>query len=128
MRYLLDTHTLLWVSIGSQRLSDRARAILSEGTHTFFVSAVTSFELSTKHRFGKLPEAATLLEDFESQIEVAGFFLLSISSLHARSAGEYPQAHKDPFDRILAAQSFLENLTLISADKELDTFAVQRVW
>ena len=128
MRYLLDTHTILWVSTEPELLSRRASRLLSAAGHQFLVSAVSSFELATKHRLGKLIQAERLLQDFETQIESAGFHLLSISSLHARSAGEYPQAHKDPFDRILAAQAFLENLTLISADERLDTFGVQRVW
>ena len=128
MKYLLDTHTLLWVSIGSNRLSKTARALLTGTQHIFFVSAVTSFELSTKHRLGRLPEAKSLLVNFEMQIEQSGFQLLSISSLHARSAGAYPQIHKDPFDRVLAAQALVEELWIMSADEQLDVFDVQRVW
>ena len=128
MRCLLDTHVLLWVSVGSDRLSARALALLSEAGHDFFVSAVTSFELATKHRTGKLPEAEKLLDGFERQVENAGFRILSISSLHARTAGAYTQAHKDPFDRLLAAQALIEDLALLSADTKLDAFGIARIW
>ncbi len=128
MRCLLDTHTLLWIAIGSSRQSELVTRLLGEGDHDFFVSAVSSFELASKHRQGKLPEAAALLRGFERQVELAGLQLLPISSLHARTAGAFPQAHKDPFDRILAAQALVEKLTLLSADAQLDTFEIKRLW
>jgi PIN domain nuclease of toxin-antitoxin system len=128
LRFLLDTHTLLWVSTAPEFLSDRANEFLSEVNQDFFVSAVSSFELATKHRLGKLRQAERLLLDFEKQIEAAGFHLLPISSLHGRTAGAYEQAHKDPFDRILVAQAKLESLVLLSADTQLDTFGVERAW
>ena len=128
MRWLLDTHTLLWVSTEPELLSQKAARLLNEGGHDFFVSAVSSFELATKHRLGKLPAARKLLDGFEEQVEEVGFRLLAISSLHGRTAGSFPQAHKDPFDRILAAQAKTEGLILLSADTELDSFGVQRIW
>lgn len=128
MRFLLDTHTLLWVSAAPEFLSKQVNELLSQSDHDFFVSAVTSFELATKHRLGKLPQAEKLLEAFEHGVECAGFRLLPISSLHGRTAGSFPQPHKDPFDRILAAQSLLEQMTLLSADPQLDAFGVVRLW
>jgi PIN domain nuclease of toxin-antitoxin system len=128
LRFLLDTHTLLWVSTAPEFLSDRANELFSQPNHDFFVSAVSSFELATKHRLGKLRQAEKLLIAFEKHMEVEGFHLLPISSLHGRTAGAYEQAHKDPFDRILAAQAKLETLILLSADAQLDTFGVERVW
>ena len=128
MRLLLDTHTLLWVSTAPEYLSKRANILLSQKGHDVFVSAVTGFELATKHRLGKLRQAQELLEGFEEQLGIAGFHLLPISSIHARTAGAYEQTHKDPFDRILAAQAKLEGLTLVSGDAQLDSFGVQRLW
>ena len=128
MRFLLDTHAVLWTAIDSRRLSDRARSLLGASGHDFFVSAVSSFEIATKYRLGKLPEAATLLDGFEKQMEEAAFHLLSITSTHGRAAGSFPQTHKDPFDRLLAAQAKLENLTLLSADTQLDSFGIDRTW
>ncbi len=128
MRLLLDTHALLWVSSVPQYLSERAHALLSQKGHDVFVSVVTSYELATKHRLGKLRQAQELLDGFEEQLESAGFHLLPISSLHARTAGAYKQTHKDPCYRILAAQAKIEGLTLLSADTQLDSFGVQRLW
>jgi PIN domain nuclease of toxin-antitoxin system len=128
LRFLLDTHTLLWVSTEPDLLSPRTERLLSQPGHDFFVSAVSSFELATKHRLGKLPAARKLLDGFEEQVERVGFHLLAISSLHGRTAGSFPQTHKDPFDRILAAQAKLEGLTLLSADAQLDGFGVERIW
>ncbi len=128
MRFLLDTHTLLWTSIAPEFLSEQAVFVLGQEDHDFFVSAVTSFELATKHRLGKLRQAEELLDRFEEHVEFAGFHLLPISSLHGRTAGAYEQAHKDPFDRILAAQAKLEGLTLLSANAQLDSFGIQRLW
>jgi PIN domain nuclease of toxin-antitoxin system len=102
--------------------------LFSQAGHIFFVSAASTFELATKHRIGKLPGAEVLLENFEEQVENAGFQVLSITSLHARVAGTYPHSHKDPFDRLLAAQSSIEQLTLLSADAQLDAFNIKRLW
>ena len=68
------------------------------------------------------------MEDYERQIEQAGFTLLSITSRHARLAGSLPGKHGDPFDRMLAAQARIENLILLSNDKQLDPFDIQRIW
>ena len=67
MRCLLDTHTLFWIAIGSSQRSDPVRKLLSESNNDFFVSAASTFELATKHRLGKLPGAAALLENFEKR-------------------------------------------------------------
>jgi PIN domain nuclease of toxin-antitoxin system len=72
--------------------------------------------------------ARPLLDSYEEQLEAAGFTLLPISSQHARHAGSFPAKHGDPFDRMLAAQAFLENLTLLSNDPQLDHFHIQRTW
>ena len=68
------------------------------------------------------------MNDYEGQLKKAGFTLLPISSEHARLAGSFPAKHGDPFDRMLAAQAFLENLTLLSNDPQLDHFHIQRTW
>lgn len=127
MRFLLDTPTLLWVSAAPEFLSERALALFSQIDHEFYVSATTGFELATKHRLGKLRQAEKLLQAFDKSLEHAGFRLLYITSLHGLTAGAFPHPHKDPFDRILAAQALLEQLTLLSADPQLDAFGVHRL-
>jgi PIN domain nuclease of toxin-antitoxin system len=128
VRFLLDTHVVLWIATEPDLLSAYAASLLEAEVHTFHVSSVTSFELSTKHRLGKLPQVGKLLIDFESQMERSGFELLPVTSLHGRIAGAFSCSHRDPFDRILAAQSNLELLPILSVDAELDGFGVQRIW
>ena len=128
MRYLLDTHTLLWVFAEPSFLPKQIRAILNDPSNERHVSAATTWEVATKHRLGKLPTAEHLLNDYDRQLEDAGFTLLPITNQHARLAGSFPAKHGDPFDRMLAAQAFLENLTLLSNDPQLDHFHIQRTW
>lgn len=93
-----------------------------------YVSAVSGFELATKHRLGKLPEAAPLVRAFDRLVYNIGFALLSITSEHAIRAGSFPADHRDPFDRFLAAQAQVEGLVLLSSDTQLDQFGIRRLW
>lgn len=128
MRYLLDTHTLVWWLIDDGHLSPPARAAISDGDNEVIVSAVSAFELTTKHRLGKWPEAGPISTDFVKHVMAERFTLLAIETSHALYAGQLVADHKDPFDRLLAAQSKLEGLVIVSADTAFDTLAVQRLW
>lgn len=92
----------------------------------FFVSAVSAWEIARKARIGKLNREIAL--EFERFVHQAGYIELPISMRHAAIAGDFPAEHKDPFDRILAAQALHENLTLLSNDTKLDAFGIHRVW
>ena len=85
-------------------------------------------EVATKFRIGKLPQARILVQDFEAILANQGFSELPISIRHARRAGEMGIAHKDPFDRLLIAQSQIEEMVLVSNEALFDSFAVQRLW
>jgi PIN domain nuclease of toxin-antitoxin system len=85
-------------------------------------------EISTKFRIGKLTQAALLARDFESIVAGQGFTELPIAVRHARLAGEMNIAHKDPFDRLLIAQTQAEGMVLVSNEVLFDTFAVPRIW
>lgn len=128
MTYLIDTHVLLWAAYQDDLLSAHARATLASGRHEVLVSAATAWEIATKHRLGKLPDAAQLAKDFVATVTAAGYLLLPISVEHALRAGRLVGEHKDPFDRMLCAQAIHENYTLISADTQLDNFGIQREW
>ncbi len=128
MRYLLDTHTLVWWLMNDGHLSPPARAALSDGDNEVIVSAVSAFELTTKHRLGKWPEAGPISTDFVKYVMAERFTLLAIETSHALYAGQLVAEHKDPFDRLLAAQSKLESLVIVSADTAFDTLGVQRLW
>lgn len=128
MKYLLDTHTLLWAAYSKQQLSSRVRRILASSANQVFVSAASAWEIATKFRLGKLPAAQILASDFQPTVTAAGYLLLSISVEHALRAGLLPGSHRDPFDRMLAAQALLENMPLLSADPFLEAFGVRRIW
>jgi len=128
VRILLDTHTLLWAAFDEDSLSPRARRLIQSPDSEIIVSAATAWEITTKFRLGKLDFARDLAENFISEVTAAGYLLLSISPEHAVRAGLLPSDHKDPFDRMLAAQAIHENIPLLSNDSQLDVFGVRREW
>jgi PIN domain nuclease of toxin-antitoxin system len=128
MRYLLDTHALLWWWTNDQQLSTRARALIGDEANTILVSAASAWEIATKHRLGKLGQAAEAIRRFNELVELDAFEHLPVSYLHALRAGGMAGEHRDPFDRMLAAQSQLEGAALISCDPALAVFGVSIVW
>jgi PIN domain nuclease of toxin-antitoxin system len=128
MRVLLDTHALLWAAFRKDLLSERALRLIAAPANEILVSAASAWEIATKYRLGRLPFAQALAEDFVPKVTGAGYTLLSISVEHALRAGRLPADHKDPFDRMLAAQAIQEDLLLLSNDEKLDAFGVRREW
>ena len=126
--YLLYSHALLWWWFAPERLSGAALALLVDPTSRILVSAASVWELSLKHRQGKLPELATAMADLPGLLQADGFLPLPISLAHGLRAGGYSQPHRDPFDRMLAAQAELERLVLITADPQLSGFPCQTFW
>ena len=127
-RYLLDSHVLLWWWFDPDRLSRQVRLVLIDPTSEVSVSAASIWELSLKHHQGKLPELAAVIDDLPGLLQADGFQPLAMSISHGLRAGGYSQPHRDPFDRMLAAQAELERLVLISADQQLATFPCQTLW
>ena len=128
MRLLLDTHALIWWTIDSSRLSRLAHSAIADPENEIFVSAVSAMEIATKHRLGKLPEAARLAQSFEAEVEAEDFVGLPMSLRHGQLAGSLSLEHKDPFDRLLIAQALVETLTLVSNDRRFDAAGVNRLW
>jgi PIN domain nuclease of toxin-antitoxin system len=128
VRLLLDTHVLLWSAFEPGRLSLAAREALVEPENELVVSAATAWEIATKHRLGRLQHATIFAEDFENAVAERDFAILPITARHGRLAGSLPGEHGDPFDRMLAAQARAETLVLVSNDRLLDQFGVQRLW
>jgi len=128
MSYLLDTHALLWWLFDDGRLSTTVRGILQDPSNVIFVSSASAWEIATKHRLGKLASAAPLVRDMPGIVARAGFKELPVTIEHGERAGSFPQPHRDPFDRMLAAQASLENLSLITRDPALSQFGVGVVW
>jgi PIN domain nuclease of toxin-antitoxin system len=128
LRALLDTHTLLWWLSDDPSLPRTARKTIAETRNTLIVSAASAWEIATKFRLGKLATAADLLSNFAVQLENEGFQLMAISAEHGVRAGLLPGPHKDPFDRMLIAQSQAENLPIISNEAIFETYGVRRLW
>ena len=128
MRALLDTHALLWWLSDDPALTRTARKVIAETKNTLLVSAASAWEIATKVRLGKLPTGADLASDFSGQIQREGFELLAISAEHGIRAGLLPGPHKDPFDRMLIAQSQAENVPIISNEAVFEGYGVRRVW
>lgn len=128
MRILLDTHAYFWWETNHQNLSARARDSIAAADNQVLVSAVTAWELATKARFVKWPEAADVAADIHAALEAEAFEPLAISLEHARVAGSLANPHRDPFDRMLAAQAQVEGIPLVTADPVFHAFGVRVLW
>jgi PIN domain nuclease of toxin-antitoxin system len=125
---LADTHALLWWAIGDSRLSRRAKTVLSGLETEVLVSAASAWEVCTKVRLGKLPGAEMFALDFAARVRRMGFHELPVNVEHGQRAGLLPGDHRDPFDRVLIAQSLAENLPVVSNEKLFENYGVQRIW
>ena len=128
MRLLLDTHALIWWLLGDPELSRNAMAGIGDNDNEVFISAVSAWEISTKYRIGKLPAAAMFAVDVAGAGASQGFDELPISLQHGQLAGSLPGPHRDPFDRMLAAQALLADLVLVSNETVFDRYGVRRLW
>lgn len=128
MRLLLDTHALIWWWTDDARLPARVRAAIFDEANDVFVSAASAWEIGIKHRLGKLSGVPDVVPRFDELVSADGFAQLPITQRHALQAGTWPQAHRDPFDRMLAAQAALEDFTLVTCDAALGEFPCRRFW
>lgn len=128
VRYLLDTHTLLWWLFDSPELSGNAKKSISAASNHIIVSSVSAWEISIKHRLGKLPKVGDILEKLPTYIRKERFEVLPISIEHGVLAGSLPDNHRDPFDRMLIAQAKLEHLSIITTDKIFKNYGIRTVW
>lgn len=114
---LLDTHAFVWAVSHPDRLGTQARKLVTEPTNTLLVSAATAWELATKVRLGEFPEAESLVAQYDQLVMRLAASHLAISHIHSLRAGGLGWQHRDPFDRMLAAQAMLENCRLITRDQ-----------
>ena len=118
---------MIWGLADQASLSAAARDVL-EGEASVLVSAVSAYEVALKHEIGRLEVAAPLLRDFEGAVTKVGFAQVPVTIRVALAAGRLPLVHRDPFDRMLAAQAIENGWTLLSKDRQLDAFGVRRLW
>ncbi|GAA0598832.1 type II toxin-antitoxin system VapC family toxin [Caenispirillum bisanense] len=129
MRLLLDTHAFIWWVEGNPRLPSSLREQIEQNAGSTRVSAASVWELATLIRLGKLPLWPRLpVDGLPHLIEMAGFAELPVTARHGETAGSLTGLHRDPFDRMLAAQALLEDMTIVSRDEALDDFGVRRLW
>jgi PIN domain nuclease of toxin-antitoxin system len=128
VRVLLDTHALLWAKISPGKLGRQAAEIMAQPLNVVFVSAASAWEIATKVRLGKLPGFERLERDFLEIMEQSGYTLLSIDVANALRAARFIAPHRDPFDRMIAAQALAMDIPVLSKDPKLDVFGVRRLW
>lgn len=128
MKVLLDTHALIWWLDADARLSPRVFKLLSDKATQSYVSAVSAWEIATKLRAGKLNVDAALFSNLPAVLTRVGFLALPITFGHGHQAGHLEGDHKDPFDRMLAAQSLMEELPLVTIDGAFKTFGITTIW
>ena len=121
VKYLLDTHTLLWAARDNAKLSYNSLKIIEDIDTALFVSAVSAYEIMYKHKLGKLPEYEYVAENYFDILREFEVDELPVNMKHAHFAGKFEWSHRDPFDRLLAAQAVTENLTFITNDLAFNT-------
>ena len=125
---LLDTHALLWWWSGDASLSASATAAIADAETTVFVSAASAWEIATKARLGRQRVLADAVSRFSELVAAADLRHLAVTHQHGLRAGGYALGHRDPFDRMLAAQAELESLTLVTNDPAFADFPVRVLW
>lgn len=128
MRVLLDTHALIWWLFDDPQLPPAAHEAIKNPRHEILVSPVSAWEIATKHRLGKLPEAGDLPERFEHYVTAARFRELPVLISHALAAGRLPGPHKDPFDRMLIAQAQAERIGIVTGDAVFADYGARVIW
>lgn len=129
MNVLLDTHAMLWWWLEPERFPKKILRILSNPETLVLASAVSGYELAYKHHCGKLILPDGLLENFEQNLEAERWTQLPLTVEHSLMAGQIVSPHRDPFDRLLAAQAILERARLVTVDAAFQTFpGLQILW
>jgi PIN domain nuclease of toxin-antitoxin system len=128
MTALLDTHTIVWSTLRSPKLSPGATAIIEDPANRLLISVASAWEIATKVRIRKFPEAMPLEAAFLNLPSLTGFIFVDLTAETALLAGRLTGKHKDPFDRMIAAQAITLDIPIISIDSKLDAFGVRRIW
>lgn len=127
MKYLLDTHALIWFFENDKQLPERIRSVITDGNNTIYASIASIWEIAIKVGLGKLELTLTTDAIFE-QIEKDDFILLAITNEPINIVQTLPHHHRDPFDRMIIAQAQAADCTIISRDAAFDAYDVPVLW
>jgi len=128
LNLLLDTHVFLWLLFDSEQLGQKQNEILDDPSINKYLSSVSISEISTKVRSGKLTVPTLYVGRLSAIYADFNFSPMSVTVLHAEMAGNFVSSHKDPFDRLLAAQSIVENMPIMTVDAKLRELGAEVVW
>lgn len=127
-RYLLDTHTFLWIGLDPSQLTKRARTAIEDTAHQLYLSYASIWEMAIKKGLGKITMPVSLDEFITTVARDSGVQLLPLNYQDFLTIETLPKHHGDPFDRLLAAQALREQLPILSTDKMFDKYRVRRYW
>lgn len=128
MRLLLDTCTLLWAWAEPEKLSRQMRGLLEDPHNKVWVSAASAWEIATQHRLGNYPAGRHVIEEWDDRLAQDGFRQLAIAGAHALRAGSLPHVHRDPFDRVIAAQAMVQNISVATPDPAIGALGADTIW
>ncbi|MDE0016298.1 MAG: type II toxin-antitoxin system VapC family toxin [Candidatus Poribacteria bacterium] len=128
MKYLLDTHTLLWFLKGDKKLSDKARQLIDSPRNEKFISIVSLWEIAIKVSLGKLVLNKPFEKLFPEQLDFNRIGILDITVDSLIKLTTLPFHHRDPFDRFIIAQALVEGFPIIGADTIFDAYGINRKW
>jgi PIN domain nuclease of toxin-antitoxin system len=128
VKILLDTHTFLWFMIDHPNLSQYAASLIEDPDNEVFISVATLWEIAIKVSLGKLHLAKPFEQLIPDQLQKNDFTLLPIEIIHLTQVITLPQHHRDPFDRLMIAQSLVEDMPILSRDSNFDAYNLERLW
>lgn len=131
MDCLVDSHALLWYAAGDSSLSRQAREVIENSDDLCYVSSAALWEIAIKNSLGKLHLHPSYADLIPQVLQTNNFKVLPISVAHASNVAvlQFPESgHRDPFDRVMIAQSMVEEMPIISGDTRFDSYPVRRVW
>lgn len=128
MKYLIDTHTFLWIIEDNKNLTNKVRTIYLDNSNDIYLSVASIWEMAIKISLNKLSIQGQLVKFIDRHAVENNIRLLSIQPHHVFPIKNLPFHHKDPFDRILLSQCIQEKMHLLSKDKEFDKYGINRIW
>ena len=128
MKYLLDTHALLWITTDDERLSDRVKDIYLNAENVIYFSMASVWELAIKTSIGKIKFEKDLDDFIEVHVKGNNISILKIELPHVLRIADLPFHHRDPFDRLIIAQAIEDNLSILGSDSIFDRYKVNRIW